>query len=110
MYKKLIGSIAKLYYERGLPIGIVKEIAESKDYEINWYKTAEDLYFNGFSIQTIKNMYKAEDIVLEQFDEFLQQIQQPFRRKGGYELSRAIMYDDCKLSMFQVGDLLTNIK
>ena len=85
-------TVAKFYYQDGLPLSTIKDMA--RDTWINWYKTAEEFYFNGFSIDRIRQMYKAEDIQVDDLDEFLECLEQPKRRNGGYERSRVIIFNN----------------
>lgn len=87
-------TVAKFYYQDGLPLSTIKDMARDTNTWINWYKTAEEFYFNGFSIDRIRQMYKAEDIQVDDLDEFLECLEQPKRRNGGYERSRVIIFNN----------------
>lgn len=93
-YKNLIGSVAKLYYEKGMSLSEINDLAKAKNFAINWYKTAEDLYFEGFSIKRILSLYKGEGLEIFEIEKFLSLIQQPVRANGGYEESRKLIYNN----------------
>jgi len=94
IYKNLIGSVAKLYHEKGMSLSEINDLAKTKDLSVNWYKTAEDLYFEGFSIRTILSLYKEEGLKVPEIEKFLSLIQQPTRANGGYEKSRDLIYNN----------------
>lgn len=98
IHKNLIGSVAKLYYEKGMSLSEINDLSKTKDLSINWYKTAEDLYFEGFSTKKILSLYKEEGLEILEIDKFLSLIQQPTRANGGYEESRDLIYNNFTLS------------
>ena len=94
IHENLIGSVAKLYYEKGMSLSEINDLSKTKDMSINWYKTAEDLYFEGFSIKRILSLYKEEGLEIPKIEKFLSLIQQPIRANGGYEESRDLIYNN----------------
>ena len=98
IFENLIGSVVKQYCEKGFPLSIIIEVAELKGLKINWYKTAEDLYFEGFSTKRILSLYKEEGLAVPEIEKFLSLIQQPTRANGGYEESRDLIYNNFTLS------------
>ncbi len=92
IFNNLIGSVAKLYYEKGMPFSQINDLAKTKGLNINWYKTAEDLYFEGVSVKRILSLYKEEGLDIPEIETFLTLIQPPVRAIGGYEKSRELIY------------------
>ena len=92
IFNSLISSVAKLYHEKGMPFSQINDLAKTKGLSINWYKTAEDLYFEGVSVKRILSLYKEEGLNVPEIETFLTLIQQPARTIGGYEKSRELMY------------------
>jgi len=93
IHKNIISSVATLYHEKGMPLSEIKKEAELKGLTINWHKTCEDLYFQGFNIDTILSLLKEEDIQVQEISKFLSLIIQPTRKNGGYELSRQLIFN-----------------
>jgi len=99
---------AKLYMEKGLSLSFISDEAKIKGLEINWYKTAEDMYFEDFSPKRILSLFKEEGINVPKLDKFIELIQQPKRANGGYEESRAIIYEFYKGRETEIFNKLIN--
>jgi hypothetical protein len=85
--------ISKFYHELGLPLCFIKDELKDKNIKISWYAFAEGLWDNNFPSKRIISMLKAEDIIVEHLDRFLECLEQPLRANGGYEESRDIIFN-----------------
>ncbi len=86
--------ISKLYHEKGIPLFLILEWCKEQNITINWYKTVEELYYQGFSVNAISALLKEENIVLPKIDDFVYLIANKEKaNKLWYEITREIIFD-----------------
>ena len=98
--KIMIKGVGKLFYERGLPLSLSIEKASEKGIEASLYHVVDEFWNNGWSWKTIESKLKAEieedkrfKVNLEDLKYFYDCLEQPKRANGGYEESRAIIFN-----------------
>lgn len=58
--KIILRGLGKMFYQEGMPIGILAKEAADKGYEASWLHIADELQKHGWSVDTIVNKLKDE--------------------------------------------------
>lgn len=58
--KIIIRGLGRMFYQEGMPIGIMAKQAMSKGMEVSWFHVVDELLKHGWSEKTIRNKLSEE--------------------------------------------------
>lgn len=94
--------IGKMFYQDGFPISMAVSELKKDNIEVSFFHLVEEFWNNGWSWETIEKKLKGEladdidkslEIDFNKLGTFYGCLEQPYRKNGGYEKSREMIFE-----------------